>query len=59
MIPSKKKKIHQRVHHYTLSTTQILMKRGARFRTCYSSAKMPITPVWFLIWNSFFPQRKT
>jgi len=22
MIPSKKKKVHQRVHHYTLSTTQ-------------------------------------
>jgi len=21
MIPSKKKKVHQRVHHYTLSTT--------------------------------------
>gem|GEM_PF-1317990 len=22
MIPSKKKKVHQKVHHYTLSTTQ-------------------------------------
>ena len=22
MIPSKKKKVHQRVHHYTLSTTE-------------------------------------
>gem|GEM_PF-627789 len=25
MIPSKKKKVHQRVHHYTLSTTKYCM----------------------------------
>gem|GEM_PF-1652408 len=26
MIPSKKKKVHQRVHHYTLSTTQLISR---------------------------------
>gem|GEM_PF-2864919 len=27
MIPSKKKKLHKRVHHYTLSTTEIFYGR--------------------------------
>gem|GEM_PF-3938918 len=34
MIPSKKKKVHQRVHHYTLSTT--LFFRRAFFARKYA-----------------------
>ena len=32
MIPSKKKKVHQRVHHYTLSTTKFPMKQSIQLR---------------------------
>ena len=46
MIPSKKKKLHQRVHHYTLSTTQAttlfpIRLNGAldRTRTCDPSLR--------------------
>jgi len=35
MIQSKKKKVHQRVHHYTLSTTQIdISKKGGLTVEC-------------------------
>jgi len=37
MIPSKKKKVHQRVHHYTLSTTEQVFSVREIFRSVIKS----------------------
>jgi|GEM_PF-627736 len=52
MIPSKKKKVHQRVHHYTLSTTKFRKKSACEqflvvraFRQWYRINKIISLPV--------------